>query len=147
MIKVPTSSKKMCVHVFLMMQRGEREGSGVWGGREGGGVLSVYGPDQPVHTYSDTGSEDWVKTENCRLKISEHWGFLPEHFIPLMRRKRTWYLFVLGVQLERGVMEGWWLCVVTRFHFRCLTIEFLPLINFWSSSGPHLGKLIKRPRD
>ena len=40
--------------------------------REGGGVLSVYGPDQPVHTYSDTGSEDWVKTENCRLKISEH---------------------------------------------------------------------------
>ena len=29
MIKVPTSSKKMCVHVFLMMERGEREESGV----------------------------------------------------------------------------------------------------------------------
>ena len=40
--------------------------------REGGGLLSVYGPAQPVHTDADTGSEGWVKTENCRLKVSEH---------------------------------------------------------------------------
>ena len=29
MNKLPTSSKKMRVHVFLMIERGEREGSGV----------------------------------------------------------------------------------------------------------------------
>ena len=32
--------------------------------REGGGILSVWGPDQPVHSYPDTGNEDRMKIEH-----------------------------------------------------------------------------------
>ena len=73
--------------------------------REGDGILPVWGPDQPVHSYPDTGNEDRMKIEHWRLKISEHGRLLPEHFIPLVRRKKIWYFYVSGrFQLGRGMM-------------------------------------------
>ena len=54
----------------------------------------------------------WMKPEHWRLKISEHWRFLPEHFIPLVRRKRLDVLGVLKVPSgERG-----YVVVVAQFN-------------------------------
>jgi len=44
MIKISTSCKKMCVYLFF--DDGEGRKGRV---REGGGILPVWGPDQPVH--------------------------------------------------------------------------------------------------
>ena len=82
MTKVPTSSKKMRVHVFLMMERGEREGSGVWGGREEASFQFRAQTSQSILTQTlglRTGwrlrTADWrfLSTQDFFLNTSSHW--------------------------------------------------------------------------
>jgi len=95
----------VCVYLFLMMARNGRDGSGVWEGREAASFQFRAQTRQSLATQTLGMRTGW------RLKISDHWRFLPEHFIPLVRRKRSWYFWVFPrSHLGRGVSYGWFPC-------------------------------------
>ena len=74
-IKVSTRPKKMCVYLFFFFFFDDGEGRKgrvrCVRGREVASFPFRAQTSQSILTQT-TGNEDWVKTENCRLKISEH---------------------------------------------------------------------------